>query len=499
MTSDSSVSSNKCTFNKLLAIAKNEKNIEEKCLVLSLASFYATYNYIGSMYSLELEDYLISISNNLPSDNPCIKRKKGCLHVVTEFYNHGGHSRVIERWLEFDKGFDDALVVINPKRSSSVKLKSKCNVYSIIQNNFHDKAVALRNIALKYEKVVLHTHMYDVVPLIAFGKKLPETTIYYYNHADHLFWIGRNISDITLNISTEAATISERYRGNCTTVNFNNFLPVPLLLDESLDNISCNKIKFKESLGVAENKRVILTVGSVTRYVTTEYSIIDVFNELNENLSDFIFLVVGAKKDDLFWREVIVNDNFLVIDKVSKEYFDKLVSIADLYIESFPFSSSTSSIEIIMKNIPSIFVTDDFPQFDSYIDFSIDRKKLSSYVIRLLSSDTAYKKRIEIQNKMKTNIVNQHGKDGWLAQKRRIFSNKSTPVKSILNSQKIVNYEKTLIDFLSNSHPNTKLNYVVFFKLNLINKIKVTKVLGFINILKKPYIRFSSILKNYSL
>ena len=59
--------------------------------------------------------------------------------------------------------------------------------------------------------VILHVHMYDVLPILAFANGDFNRPVMFYNHADHLFWLGASISDLVVNFRSSSVAFNEEY------------------------------------------------------------------------------------------------------------------------------------------------------------------------------------------------------------------------------------------------------------------------------------------------
>ena len=86
-----------------------------------------------------------------------------------------------------------------------------------------EKGSILRSLSRGAAKIVLHVHMYDPVPILAYGTPSFKAPVIFFNHADHLFWIGASIADLCADMSRWRCDFSLRRRG-ITNV---GFLPIP--------------------------------------------------------------------------------------------------------------------------------------------------------------------------------------------------------------------------------------------------------------------------------
>lgn len=126
-----------------------------------------------------LENYYLDIAAALKIELPNEYRCKSILHVMTESYNTGGHTRVVERWIDISPSDEVHSVLLTKQNKENVPLflekvvqEKKGEIIDFPKELSNiEKAGKIRQIASKYEKIVLHIHMDDEIPLIAFGTK----------------------------------------------------------------------------------------------------------------------------------------------------------------------------------------------------------------------------------------------------------------------------------------------------------------------------------------
>ena len=75
------------------------------------------------------------------------------------------------------------------------------------------KAEKLANLSEEFERIILFTHMNDIIPILAYSNPGWKIPIYFYNHADFRFSYGFRISDAVLNLGQFDVDKSIRYRG----------------------------------------------------------------------------------------------------------------------------------------------------------------------------------------------------------------------------------------------------------------------------------------------
>jgi hypothetical protein len=134
-----------------------------------------------------------------------------------------------------------------------------------------NRAAWLRRLAAEDANyVILHVDPVDVICGVAFG--VPGgPPVMLVNHAAHLFWNGASTADQVVNCRGSELEVfwSATYRGiglsRCAIV------PTPLLVPKSLESGEASKPELKrqsrQTLGVAVDAIVILTVGSSFKYL----------------------------------------------------------------------------------------------------------------------------------------------------------------------------------------------------------------------------------------
>ncbi|MEM3860564.1 MAG: hypothetical protein QW478_14405, partial [Candidatus Micrarchaeaceae archaeon] len=260
------LSNNKLEFQNLVNWTLDNFQHARYYRAISYAHFAAKnawINHPGLFFSDSLERVLRSIplivSNrvSLPLSFTKLGSRPRILHIASSLYDTGGHTRALLRWIENTKNYHDNFIIITRQISPPKYVKSELSRLGVDyisllakSSNILHRAAILRKITEEYaDYVILHTHPDDVVPILAFSKT--ETIpVLFFNHADHVFWLGSSISDSILNIRYSALQLSVKRRNN----NTNLILPIPLSMRNS-DPV----LKAKDKLGV-KDKKVILTI-----------------------------------------------------------------------------------------------------------------------------------------------------------------------------------------------------------------------------------------------
>ncbi len=368
---------------------------EEIARGLQSAAMFASSKGIGSFNSWELEKGLLSIAQKNSCDNAsCDVEKDSFLHVFTTAYGTGGHTRVCERWIENSANHEKHSVVlidqgeeVVPDKIKLVTRKKNGKTIFLKSNTLIDRAMELRSIASSYDKIILHIHMHDVVPVIAFGSKEFKRPVIFFNHADHIFWIGVSISDIVANLRTIAQEVSIKCRG----VKNNFLLPLPIEKEGEIDIEEKNK--FKTSLNIPLDAKVILTLASDYKYRSFgDYDFVKTISKILRSNENAYFLAIGPDKKNIYWKPL--QDKFgnrvIFTGLIENHKLSSYLAISDLAIDSFPFGSFTSLLDIGKYGIRSFSLKTPVNDCDTFFDAGVyfdDQRSLIKGLDRSLKHD----------------------------------------------------------------------------------------------------------------
>jgi glycosyltransferase involved in cell wall biosynthesis len=173
---------------------------------LRLAAYYGAFlhfNHIGIYADPELERGLTEALESLgiPHDRRH-SQHRGVLHLATEVYPWGGHTRVIERLVGC--GLGDAVATLSPMPAPvRAALRDRCRVVDSLEGS--DRIETVRRIVAAgrgYGAVVLHIHPFDIASAVAAGILARRgVRILLYNHADHGFGFGFAPAEKVLELS----------------------------------------------------------------------------------------------------------------------------------------------------------------------------------------------------------------------------------------------------------------------------------------------------------
>jgi hypothetical protein len=213
-----------------------------------------------------------------------------------------------------------------------------------------EKAGALRAAARETDVVILHHHMWDIVPALAFGIPggVPVATL---NHADHTFWVGSAVTDLAINLRPVSQELNRSYR----SIDRNAELPIPLDPPPDAAEQPIVRAQIRESLGIPAEAIVFLTVGTEFKYVPIgELDFPMAASRLLDRLPEAYFIAVGPSASRPEWRDRVQASHPRLIALGPQVNVGRYHAAADIYLEGFPFDSATALLEASLAGLPVV-------------------------------------------------------------------------------------------------------------------------------------------------
>lgn len=387
------IEQNQSYFKEILNKLNSEREVVKQFNIAAYALAYATFRGTGYYYSKDLESFYVGIAQALNIDDYNVEYEKNSfLHVMTEAYLTGGHTRVVERWIgHSDENQIHSVVIINNNgvypELLQKNIKARNGEFFLLNNtNFLGKALDLRKLGLQYEYIVLHTHMYDPTATMAFGTEKFTRPVILFNHADHMFWIGKSIADIVADTRI-INTISKSRR------NLENTFKLGVPIENRVIELK-NKDEARKLLGLSNNKKILLSIGGENKYSpVVGDSIVPILKKILERQKDLICYLIGPSPKNAYWKNIYEETSGKIVPLGSiayeKEYFD-YIAAADLIIDSYPIGGGTTMMDCVMSGKTVLSLDSVFGQFD-YIEKSQsichEEEDFSEKVIKALNDE----------------------------------------------------------------------------------------------------------------
>lgn len=349
-------------FKKLELDLKREPSKEKAFYLMDLAVHYKYPVH----YSEVIENFFMNLAKktkNLRKDYKKIKPKvKTYLHVMTESYLHGGHTRIVERWIGSSSKLEKHSLVLTGQRKEvpipdllrkAVKDKKGNLVIFDCGDSIESKANKLRDFAFEYDVIILHHHPRDPVPLMAFSVSEFNRSVIYFNHAGLSFWIGRGIIDFCLDIEKNQNFMTIKKRG----VKNNRIINMPV---DKIYPLKKKKFNFYKKLGFKKTDKII---SSMTRMMKCQemdgLSFTKTLRKILKKDEDTVFIGIGIEDTTMEWRKL--SEEFgrrvRLLGIVSHDKIKDYLQASDLYLDSFPFNSWLSLTDAInIGQVPCVLL-----------------------------------------------------------------------------------------------------------------------------------------------
>lgn len=421
------------TLQSLIGISDEFLNKQQYVLATvsaQIAALYASYNHPGEFASPKLERILRIIGNKTVDDSEisrlCARENdavKRVLHVLTAAKDVGGDSRFVWRWIQRDSERCHSVALtyqlyfdIPKELSEAVANRGGC-VHILDRDgvNAIQRAHTLRRIARDADVVFLHIYIEDVVPTIAFANKAGLPPIVFVVQADHQFWTGVSVCDLFVHLRESGLWLSEKRRG----IDQARMALLPIPLD--LKTRKASRSEAKRKIGLSEEMIVLLSIARAIKYmpVSGYSSFVEVMISIINKHKNAILLVVGPGDADE-WKTGYEKTGGRIQTLGQRSDTQVFYEAADIYLDSFPFSSNTSLLEAGSYALPlvsyfpyskeSAVMGPGAPGLDSTLVVVKNLEDYESTISRLIGDADL---REEIGEQTKNGISFMHIREGW--------------------------------------------------------------------------------------
>ena len=442
-------------FRSLVAQAKDcveRGQYDAAAMYAEIAAFYAVGKHCGLFVSPELECVLSEIGRKVipvsfsSGQSPSLhKTPKHILHVATSVMSIGGHSRMIWRWIQQDTERSHSLVLTRqgaaeiPYLLREAVKNSHGQIY-VLNENIEDfeliaQAKRLREIAATADLVILHIYNFDVVPLIAFANKEQSPPIFFLDHADHLFWLGAAISDVVISLRESGMRLAQKRRG----IDPDQSVLLPIILEPTQRVLS--RIEAKRQLGIPEESILLLSVARAIKYKTIDgISFADAHVPLLTHDERAFLIIVGPGTTEDY-SSVIQQTEGRIIVYQEREDTAVFYQAADIYVDSFPFISTTSLLEAGSYGVPlvsrfpysdeSTVLGADMPGLTGNLICTRDLEEYRKTLSRLIEDE---KVRLALGEATRQKIVGTHTENFWQKSLQEVYDHASVRPREIVTT-----------------------------------------------------------------
>jgi len=267
------------------------------------------------------------------------------LHVVSRALELGGHTKIVMSWIERDRESSHSVLLsyqshqpfrrdLEPlvRHHGGGFLKMPVDLGNL------QCVAALRTVArLGFDLVVLHSHPHDPFPTAALA--LPGgPPVLLLDHADHCFWLGSSVADVTVHLRRQAEVLARRRR----LVKETRVLPIPLAAPKP----GIVREPARKRIGIPLDQPTLISVG--IGYKWTPDGCVDFYRasrEVLQQIPEAHLHMIGLEQEDY---DILGLPPHRRVHPRGSLPYPKVLPFqlaADVYLEPFPFGSMTATIE----------------------------------------------------------------------------------------------------------------------------------------------------------
>jgi len=267
------------------------------------------------------------------------------LHIITEPYLTGGHTRLCERLSGMEKITPDLL--ISRSKVQNTDAEERLIAYFNKSYRFDSNEPILQRIISyiavlrQYQKLVMHIHQDDIciVVAIAIVKKYHSVEVFFVNHADHCFSFGDSIVDVKLQVSSRGYLV-DKLRGNTNYVS--SFLGIPVAIPAQAP-IYPNDCK------------VFVMAGSSWKMKPNKYgSASKIVEHILEKKPDSSFIIIGPDLATDYWWWTLhfkYKERLIIHRALPYEEYLNVIKTADACVDTCPVIGGTAFVEMALQGL----------------------------------------------------------------------------------------------------------------------------------------------------
>ena len=211
------------------------------------------------------------------------------LHIASEVYAVGGHSRVIDNFIQFDTHHTHHLLLTQHTKSNTVKfpdfLKHHLPITQLCPKSKYECVKHIRSASASVDLVILHIHMHDLLPVFAFAAGYQGPPVAYFDHADFTPWVGSSILDVRLVFRDSAFRMFEQRR---IEKHRNIWMPLPT---QNVGNVTRHTAR--THFGFRSDQIVLLSMAKQKKF-GTEATLLKLILPILKEHSNVVYVVVGG-------------------------------------------------------------------------------------------------------------------------------------------------------------------------------------------------------------
>lgn len=337
--------SNRALFESYILAIKKAASLETALEIAERAVWLATTRSTGYYSCKEIEDVFLRLASNNSVALQTTFTPQSVLHVMTQCYAVGGHTRVVERWIEQDRHFQHSVFLtagaatdVTSRLAEAVSRRKGRVLLADPELDLLGRSLKLRQVASGFDLIVLHVHPHDPTALVAFGTREFSRPVILYNHADHLFWINLSVADVIAETRSWGMKVTRNKRGCDRSINLG--IPIDTSIGVGADPAISDQM---------HNRKLLLSVGSPYKYTPVgSWNFWRSLKRLLRDERELEFVGIGLSKANApYWvRSNEFKSRVRLLGYQKHSEVVKYAKICSVAWDSFPQSGGTALMDI---------------------------------------------------------------------------------------------------------------------------------------------------------
>lgn len=323
-------------------VARIEQRIlasEDVNFALRLAQWLArflTANFCG-IYQFEEIEHLLA--QKIHVDLPQAINREDCVHVASEVYPYGGHTRLMRNLLSTDLKADRRVVLTrpaDPSNAASILDVQPDHIRICRESSERDRVIELAALLIQYRVIVLHIHPDDVIAAVAIAvakSAQPDLAVHFVNHSDHTFSAAIGHADIVFEVSGYGWSL----RAARGTESRSTYLGIPLVVRQQA---SSTPVPGR-----------LLTGGSAYKYRPSgPRSLPRVLRTLMKREDAIQVVAIGPRVADFWWwpLKLCYPSRLTRHARIPHEEYVQQLASCSVYVDSYPVTGGTGFTEALI-------------------------------------------------------------------------------------------------------------------------------------------------------
>jgi glycosyltransferase involved in cell wall biosynthesis len=404
-------------------------DVERVLRASMVAANYGWLAHTGLLGDLRLERSVVHAVRGSGTVTVDGGRRTGrVLHVLSEAYGIGGHTRQAAQWMQQDPRDSDVVLTNQlgpvPEGLLAAARAAGGTLHDLRSTTpgLLDRARELRRHMDRADLVVLTVHPYDSIVLAAANLPGVRPPVVYANHADLGYWLGVGATDLLCDLRPEVRSLSEELRrvpGGRIGV-----LPLPVS-----ETTSSEGGRLRRELGLRPDAVVAVTVADDWKVAPSwgrgMHQVVDNLLHWSPRLA---FVLVGVTPN-AHWERLAKRypGRVACVGKVPQAgpYLD----LGEIFLESYPTRAGTTPLEAAMVGLPVVALAD-LPADDPARVFQTGSPGLAGHsatstaeelnrTVRRLVADPELRRSAGAG--VRAAVLDRHSGPGWRAQLETLY------------------------------------------------------------------------------